>query len=424
MPKFDPRARLVLRDALVVAGIAVLVFQALRRGVADKYPVPSGSMEPTLHGDEADGDVVLVDKLADASSRRRHDLVVVAHPHDGRQQLVKRIAARGDDVEACWIDIRDGDVWLGPDRQQVERERKDPLGSRPLRALWAAAPGTDPEQAALLELGAARGEGAALALPALGVDAGTARALFREDVLRQRRDDPSGRVTPAGFLGTARAVDTTFVPATGLRGRARDGLGVRDCGMDLAVAQLPEALLCTVDDLGEALTFHWRPATGEVALWRNGADVATANLPPCGGGAHRVEFGHLDDRMFLAVDGRADALVCVARGPAWNPGGGPPAWPREPRVHVHVGALGARELRLSALAVFRDLHAQRDRNASLPGTPGSWPRFVAPGCWFLLGDNALDSRDSRHFDSVPASAFLGRPVAVLGPWPRTRWLAQ
>ena len=51
----------VVRDALVVAVIAVLVVQAMRRWCGDRYAVPSDSMQPVLNGDDRHGDVVFVD---------------------------------------------------------------------------------------------------------------------------------------------------------------------------------------------------------------------------------------------------------------------------------------------------------------------------------------------------------------------------
>lgn len=414
-----PRRHPVLRDAVLAGALAVLTCQALRRFVADQYPVPSGSMEPTLHGDVRSGDIVLVSKLARHEDCRRHDLVVVAHPTEPGQQLVKRIAARGNDPDACCIELRDGDVWLGPDPQHLSREQKDPL-ARELRVPWARVTAQGGAGRELLDLQATRPTGGILELRAIAAAPGEARSWLSAAAREARRS--GSRAQPEGWIGTHLPVDVGFVMVTGERSRQRDGLTVRDCGVDLQCDRLPEALLLTVDANDAAYTWHWQPATGAVALWRNDAEVGAWRQPPIGDGAHRVEFGHLDDRLFLAVDGDRTRLLVVARDPAWPREPRPGAWPAQPRTHLQVGALGRTPLRLQRLEVFRDLFAVRERNAGLISAPGDWPRLLAPGQWFLLGDNAQDSRDSRVFGAVSAASFLGRPLAVIGPWPRQRWL--
>jgi len=47
------------------------------------------------------------------------------------------------------------------------------------------------------------------------------------------------------------------------------------------------------------------------------------------------------------------------------------------------------------------------------------PVRVRPGRVFFLGDNRLDSRDSRDFGAVPAAELVGRVRAVI--WPPSRW---
>src|SRR5262245_48805362 len=147
MDELTPRAGLgaVVRDALAVAALASVVFQALRQWVGDRYLVPSESMQPTLYGDEHRGDVVFVDKLASAADLRRHDLAVF-HSPEGPGILVKRVAALGDEPQRCWIELRNGDLWLGPNSQHLEREVKEPLDSRDLRVPWFRWPA--PEAAA------------------------------------------------------------------------------------------------------------------------------------------------------------------------------------------------------------------------------------------------------------------------------------
>lgn len=411
----------MLRDAVLVAAVAVVTFQALRRWGGDYYRVPSGSMEPVLHGEPQHGDIVFVAKFASAADCERHDLVVVAHPQEPGQQMVKRIAARGDDLESCCIDLRDGDLWLGPDRQRLQREQKDPLQSRAQRVPWTAWPAAFPDEAKLLEVRAARDAGGALSLPPAAARGEELRGLLRPEARAARRRDGDRAPLPGGFVGTARAVDATYTKPSGVRAREGDDAPVVDCGMDLQIAAPVDEVLCTVEIRNEALTFHWLPATGRATLWLDGEDVETKALPACPG-AHRIEFGRLDGRMFFAVDGRADALFCVPRKVGWQGPESGSMVPVGPRSHLHVAAAGLRELQIASIGVFRDLFAYRERIVGMPGQPTDWPRFVPPGHWFLLGDNAFDSHDSRHFGAVPASTFLGRPLFVLGPWPRARWL--
>jgi signal peptidase I len=47
------------------------------------------------------------------------------------------------------------------------------------------------------------------------------------------------------------------------------------------------------------------------------------------------------------------------------------------------------------------------------------PVRVRPGTVFLLGDNRLDSRDSRDFGAVAGRALIGRVRGLI--WPPSRW---
>ncbi|MFO1076633.1 MAG: S26 family signal peptidase [Planctomycetota bacterium] len=398
-------------DVLVVTVAALVTFQALKRGCGDYYRVPTHSMEPALHGDPDHGDVVFVEVVSAASSCRRQDLVVVRNPHEAGGQLVKRIAARGDDADACWINLLEGDVWLGPDAQHMWREVKDPIAARGLRVPWARWPGGRDEVAGL-ELPAAGGA-TPLVVHALGLGEAALRAACTEPAVDGIRELP-------GAIGTKRAIDAAYLDLEGRRGREGEDVGVRDVGLDMAVDSDADTIVAVLSTSTETITWSWRPRDRHLELWRDGADIAAFELPAIAPGIHRVELGRLDARAFFLLDDRRDTLRTVdcpaARGTA-------EALPFGPRSHFRIAALGAKPLVVHSLLVFRDVFAYRDRDPTTgPAGQSPWPFHVPPGQWFLLGDNSFDSRDSRSFGAVPTAEFLGRPLAVIGPWARTRWL--
>jgi signal peptidase I len=99
---------------LVFVFAVVVVVVALRRFVVASYYIPSGSMEPTLHGcRHCEPDLVVVDKLSYRfGSVARSDVVVfdrppLAPPED--RQLIKRvIGLPGETVSG-----HDGKVFIG-----------------------------------------------------------------------------------------------------------------------------------------------------------------------------------------------------------------------------------------------------------------------------------------------------------------------
>jgi hypothetical protein len=413
---YRPPTWLLVLDALVVAVIAVLTHFCLCTYYGWRLPVRGGSMQPVLHGDPNDGDVVFVDLTVRAESLSRHDLVVVQHPNNPGQPIVKRIAACGDDVSSRWIDIVNGEIKLGDSPQRCEFERKDPLKSRMQRVRWADT--AVPASASLLDLrGALKADGEWRLAPVAAV-ADEVRSAFRGEAIRLRRAALDGPRLPQGCIGTSRAVDAGYLTVTGKRPAVGTDVTVWDCGMELELAGAAVELLATIENHGEALTFHWLPAQRRVVLWRNGENQGEHPLPVAS--AQHVEFGRLDGRLWFCLDQRADALFIVPRAPDWNTDDEK----GKPRSVVHVAAVGAADaaLRIRRLTVFHDVFAYRDPIASMPGQPAKWPCEVPPGHWFLLGDSAFDSRDSRQFGAVPASSLLGVPTRVLGPWSRRRSL--
>lgn len=419
-------------EALPVAAVALVISFLLRAHVMEWYLVPSASMEPTLHGDPERGDIVLVDKTAFwFRPPRRFEMVVLRNPDDASEsQLVKRMVALGDD-DAC-VRIDEGDVFVGDDRQHLHRVVKDPLRARDMRLTNFAFPGPTPVDRYLWpdpawHVEPRDGDVALQMAPAAATLEGL-RDRLQDDPLRQRRRHVDLHVP--GHLSPQRMVDTTFVEANGEQHGAAETY--RDFGMEVTVA--PSA-----GCVGVQMVYEWGDrylafdygvdgqvtfvVQGQPSAGDAGGDVQLGSESPSPvrsargpalpvGHASHLSFGYLDGWLFLIVEGE---LV-------WHA-----PWPLPPDAEddftqrglgglVHFGVAGGAAT-VTALRVFHDVYYR-----ALRGPSRSPCIDVPPGTMFLLGDNTFASRDSRTGRMFPVANLIGRPLAVIGPPARTRWL--
>jgi len=405
---------ILLKEVLPTAVAGVVVFQFIRAVCLERYLVPSASMEPTLHGDPATGDLVLVNKLAYwwGNEPERFDLVVLENPDTAGSHLVKRVVAFGDEQ----LVIRDGDLFVGDGSAPVQRLQKDPVGHRSMFQPWftwgvGAAWGAQQDDWI-------RGSGEAFESTVEGLrlrPLADASALFDAQARRERAE----RIPPVfhvpGALATARQVDASFECVDGRR-RGKATQPVRDAmlAVDLVPDAGVEALLMEFEYSQRPYCFRWA-ADGAVELFEWQRELARFEAPPLRAGqAVTVRYGFLDGRLFLVVDGQVVGLHGVDRlaRPA-----GEILSRLAPRNLLQLACVGGGVV-VTALRVEHDVHyvaspvPRRDK-------VDEW--FVETDELFLLGDNTTDSRDSRdrHFRRAD---LLGSPVMILGPRPRTRWL--
>ena len=414
------RVRTFLVEVLAIVATAWAVFLLLRGEVLERYLVATPSMEPTLHGSPVDGDVVLVDKTAfwwGFDDLRRFDLVVVHNRDDPEGNLlVKRFVAAGPATLA----IARGDLLLAdPVTGRFEPIRKHPVRDADLLLTSFVTAADRPG-------GIDGGRFVGRLLPA-GSGAAGVRVPGRPEAALLAACRTAAAETPRadraplpGYLSTARAIDTGFVDLTGeLHGVARGF--PRDIGLEVDVALDPgcDAVLLVVECLGE---FHGvRIARdGHVVGLRDGAPTEQRYAGPTigDGASHRLAFGHLDERLFVTVDDQlvgtwpAD-LPLRFRGELRIGEGEPTPLPNR----LHVGAAGSEGLVLTRFRAFHDALLRDDREA---------PYHLEPGELFLLGDNVHDSADSRDRPADPfrLADLVGRPLLVIAPRDRWRWLSR
>jgi signal peptidase I len=169
-----------------------------------------------------------------------------------------------------------------------------------------------------------------------------------------------------------------------------------------------------VADSGGAWIVTWDARRQSVQLCRGTEVVAEKSLPPPILSAQaRAEWtlSLFDRQVLLAIDGRAVIVVpsdvAARQGADDSPAAGPLA----------IGVAGLQgEIR--DLAVWHDVYYESrpgDRPVSLAGATGGYGWRLGPGEYFVLGDNAAVSDDSRSWLAGPgldAKLVIGKPLGV------------
>jgi signal peptidase I len=336
----------------------------LKSFVVEAYTIPTGSMQPTILGDAEAGlhDRVLVDKLSPLlRAPRRWEVFIFRLPLDERELYVKRLVGLPGETLA----LRGGDVWIDGRIARKPPGVQDAL-LRPLA--WAARPGG--EGLPLDEWFLASGEVAVAGGTARVPDGGTGALALRRPV-KARYDhgyDPEWGIEPPGHG-------------------------------EQAVADLELRLSVTAGPRAEALAIRFQADDGELALVLpvGGAGAPPrADFTPAGGAPERlweqpdralprgrsteVVASWIDRQVRLEVDG-APWLVHDQDG--LGPRSDSPR-----RAGLSLELEGGGEL--ARLAVRRDVY--------YPPRTATTRWEIPAGHYFVLGDNAQASLDSRLFE--------------------------
>src|SRR5262245_38880877 len=111
----------VFFENLESLAIAVVMALVLKFFLIEAYKIPTGSMQPTIMGDEHTNDRVLVNKIVYFLRRpERFEVIVFRNPLNQRQNYIKRLIAFGGET----LTIRNGDQFAGPTGGKSEVLRK------------------------------------------------------------------------------------------------------------------------------------------------------------------------------------------------------------------------------------------------------------------------------------------------------------
>jgi len=399
---------------------AVALLLLLKFFVADVYRVDSVSMRPTIFGgrDRADGEEdtehVLV-LYAHGFEPERFGLVVVSS-HDGSKPLVKRVCGLPGDQDFV---IRDGDLFVGRNRLPADVPRPAPVPVYDDRYL-------DPERLFWHRRdGSVRREGDAWVVDGNAQPPGS--MLLYHPELRDDYLDRRNRRVPGVIEVNDAVLELEFQLEAPLADqKLRFQLVEEGDTFEVVVAPGANGANLRLVRRNERTMnldgSKQRQSTGSDVLPAGDLLLAEAPVVLRAGEWYALSFSNIDNhlRVRSATLG-VDLLRDYEENEPWHnplPMGHKTLGPR-----VKFGVESGRA-RFRAVRILRDLYYTDDGNfavGSRPDNPdASGPISLGPNDYFLLGDNSAASNDSRHFGTVKASQFLGRPIAVV--WPRPRWL--
>ena len=365
--------------------MAIVMAVMLKYFIVEAYQIPTGSMQPTLMGDDGAGikDRIIVDKLSfHFRDPERFEVVVFRYPLDRSKSFIKRICGMPNEE----LRIALGDLWIRKDASEEWRVLRRPEPVQ--RQVWKRIYARDPRYSSWRpERGAkswtiqgrdrvqARGDGAVL-IPS---DGGPVYDGYRDgypgqmgDVLSRADVIASGhQVGDLRIEGEVRALPGCTAVVAILRE------GPRRYRFELPGPAAPD---------GE------RPRIRAEGLGRKtgGDPTAQSSEPFRLRAGESVSFAaqNMDDMLVLEIDGERVA---------------------ELEIHSAQDQLAGFELEVqgegadfASLELYRDIFYLEDNRRS---------EFKIPdGSYIMLGDNTQDSSDSRFWTFTTMTDEEGETV--------------
>lgn len=389
------------RDIIEALAVAIILSLTVKQFAIEAYKVPTGSMEPTIHGHPVQGDRILVNKLAYVfRDPRRWEIIVFQFPNNRRINYIKRIVGDGGKKgEALFI--RGGDIYRAPfghfldDAQELWEQGILKICRKPLEVqddMFARYPLVgeserrfDSEQAFVSHW----------TLPSRQLNP-SATWNFDSGMVAEAKG-------AASFVHFRAAIRDERRGVSHLEDRSAVGkYHVGDVRLEIVAKPLREGgyLLLKIRDPYHSQELLARLAIGRresslSGLFIAGERVAALDdvrLSPDSN--TKIAFSNFDNRITLHIDGEL-----VAQADYRHP---PMAQERLFRVE-RATAFGVEDARVvfSEAQAYRDLYYRGHSSSDIPA-----------GHYFVMGDNSAASKDSREWRriSIHPEGLGGRTI--------------
>jgi len=374
----------LMADNLEAVVMAIVMAILLKYFIVEAYKIPTGSMQPTLIGDERSKiqDRILVDKISYVlRAPKRWEVCVFRYPLDRGKNFVKRIAGVGPEE----LRIQYGDIW----HRQPEEEWSVLRRPRSVqRSVWRRID-DDPKQMNPAWESISTQTGVEWIIDGDRIEAhGRGTAKFKSRL-------PT--ITDQYLDGYPPPLDVLISDA----GKRSGNNTVGDLRLECKVTVLPDtrAIAVVIKEGKRHYRFTlpgptssdtaapWIDADGNESL---GIDDAPPAPPPYrfpAGEPVRFAVQNMDDLLEIEIEGKVVAAVEID-----------PAVIQTSSIYIEVEGDGAT---LDELRVYRDIFYTSNGTRTIR---------VPEGEYFMLGDNTQESCDSREWRYQTLSLEEGEQI--------------
>jgi len=369
------KQRTLWRDNIEALTVAILMAVVLKYFIVEAYKIPTGSMQPTLMGNDETGihDRILVDKLSlHFRDPGRFEVVVFKYPLDRSKNFVKRVVG----MPGEWFRIRHGDVWTRADQSSEWKVLRRPIPVQ--RETLKALDRSKRSEASLWAAEGARPPTLRVAARAAGADT-EYKVRFRSNGPIQATYDHGYPRGMAGKIRSNRNSNQNHVGDLRVDGRVRVQPGCRWVTVELEEGARRYYLEIPGPAAEPSAAPRIRWVEGGASASNGGSyDHQVTAEPYRLKAGSWVRFGaqNLDDELSLDVAGERILTLDVPFATDQSSG-------------VLLGTEGA-GADFEDLQVYRDIYYTQGNSTVEVRIP--------EGHYFMLGDNTQDSSDSREWN--------------------------